>query len=620
MRCADLGPMPGRRPSSSMSERMGPVYILARAPRSLPGRPARGSRASASEAWSRSPWSRPRDSAGSTLVVPASRSGRLQQAGLGGWRRAAPTARPLRPARAGSGTGGAARRHRLGRAALSSISRTSVIGVPKCSASRGLDRGHLLGALVAVRRVGQREVRALLVDGHEAAAGEARLGPRRQRTGGCRRPRPRSGCRGRRSSSPSPRPPPGVGAVAARAAGRLDLRAGASAGGGGRAGLVCGERSVRRRLGRAGAGAVASAAASLPLDRAERRTGADRACRGAGRSGRRPDAVDDAGAAASRPPPAGHRAGGRPPRPTSDRSSTLMRSESASVPESRSGRTARTAAISSTTCASGASRMSTSAWPRISMLRTTRARPIVSASARNALERRPRDGAQLGGQRGEEDLAQVVDELGRQLLGAPAAGEQRARARRGPPLTSPSASASSTWASSGRAASVDPDATTWSRADRASRAEPRPRRTAASSASSPSWRPASALTDSSRACSVSAPRRRNSRCWVRLRMVGGHLLGVGGGQHEDDVARRLLERLEQRVGRRRREHVHLVDDVDLPAPRRPQPGVGHQVAHGVDAVVGGGIELVHVERAALGDLDARACTRRRAHRRPAPRS
>ena len=84
-----------------------------------------------------------------------------------------------------------------------------------------------------------------------------------------------------------------------------------------------------------------------------------------------------------------------------------------------------------------------------------------------------------------------------------------------------------------------------------------------------------------------------------------HLLRVGRGEHEDDVARRLLERLQQCVGRRRREHVDLVDDVDLPAPRSAQPGVGHEVAHGVHTVVGGRIELVHVERAALGDLDAR---------------
>ena len=54
---------------------------------------------------------------------------------------------------------------------------------------------------------------------------------------------------------------------------------------------------------------------------------------------------------------------GKAAAPESERSSTLTRSDSASMPESRSGRTARTTAISSTTCASGASRMSTSAWP-----------------------------------------------------------------------------------------------------------------------------------------------------------------------------------------------------------------------------------------------------------------
>ena len=83
-----------------------------------------------------------------------------------------------------------------------------------------------------------------------------------------------------------------------------------------------------------------------------------------------------------------------------------------------------------------------------------------------------------------------------------------------------------------------------------------------------------------------------------------HLLGFGGRQHEDDVTGRLLQRLEQGVGCRRREHVDFVDDVDLPPTRRSQCGVGDELAHGVDTVVGGGIQLVHVERCAAGDLDA----------------
>ena len=42
-----------------------------------------------------------------------------------------------------------------------------------------------------------------------------------------------------------------------------------------------------------------------------------------------------------------------------------------------------------------------------------------------------------------------------------------------------------------------------------------------------------------------------------------NLLRIGGAQHKDHVRRRLLERFEQRVKRRRREHVDLVDDIDL---------------------------------------------------------
>jgi hypothetical protein len=45
-----------------------------------------------------------------------------------------------------------------------------------------------------------------------------------------------------------------------------------------------------------------------------------------------------------------------------------------------------------------------------------------------------------------------------------------------------------------------------------------------------------------------------------------HLLRIGRGEDELHVRRRLLERLQQRVERRRREHVHLVDDVDLELP------------------------------------------------------
>ncbi len=53
---------------------------------------------------------------------------------------------------------------------------------------------------------------------------------------------------------------------------------------------------------------------------------------------------------------------------------------------------------------------------------------------------------------------------------------------------------------------------------------------------------------------------------------GKHLLRVGGGQHEDDVGRRLFQGLQQGVGRGRRQHVDLVDDVHLLPSRTSERG------------------------------------------------
>src|SRR5205807_1062292 len=47
-----------------------------------------------------------------------------------------------------------------------------------------------------------------------------------------------------------------------------------------------------------------------------------------------------------------------------------------------------------------------------------------------------------------------------------------------------------------------------------------------------------------------------------------HLLDLGGGEHEDDVRRRFLNQLQQRVPCRRGEHVRLVDDEDAKAIAR----------------------------------------------------
>ena len=81
------------------------------------------------------------------------------------------------------------------------------------------------------------------------------------------------------------------------------------------------------------------------------------------------------------------------------------------------------------------------------------------------------------------------------------------------------------------------------------------------------------------------------------------LLRVGGAEHEDHMRRGLLERLEQRVERRRGEHVDLVDDVDLvlAAHRGEVHRADDLLAHVVHARAARGVELVHVRMVALGD-------------------
>ena len=44
---------------------------------------------------------------------------------------------------------------------------------------------------------------------------------------------------------------------------------------------------------------------------------------------------------------------------------------------------------------------------------------------------------------------------------------------------------------------------------------------------------------------------------------GNHLVGLGGGQHEDHVLRGFLQRLQQRILGPGAEHVDLIEDVDL---------------------------------------------------------
>ena len=84
------------------------------------------------------------------------------------------------------------------------------------------------------------------------------------------------------------------------------------------------------------------------------------------------------------------------------------------------------------------------------------------------------------------------------------------------------------------------------------------------------------------------------------------LLRIGSAQDKDDVTRRLLKRLEQRVERLRREHVDLVDDVNLvgAAHRGEAHRVDDFLAHIVHARARRGVELVNVRMRALGDRRA----------------
>ncbi|OUE30038.1 hypothetical protein BFL35_12475 [Clavibacter michiganensis] len=85
------------------------------------------------------------------------------------------------------------------------------------------------------------------------------------------------------------------------------------------------------------------------------------------------------------------------------------------------------------------------------------------------------------------------------------------------------------------------------------------------------------------------------------------LVGLGGGEDELHVLRRLLHDLQQRVEALRRDHVRLVEDEDLVAvARRREDRALADVARVVDAVVAGRVDLHHVERpaAVAAELDA----------------
>ncbi len=83
---------------------------------------------------------------------------------------------------------------------------------------------------------------------------------------------------------------------------------------------------------------------------------------------------------------------------------------------------------------------------------------------------------------------------------------------------------------------------------------------------------------------------------------GGHLVQLGGGQDENNVAGRFLQNFQQRVEGRRGEHMHLVDDIHLvaAAPRAVHRLIA-QIPHIVHAVVRGCVNLYHIQNAAVLD-------------------
>ena len=84
-----------------------------------------------------------------------------------------------------------------------------------------------------------------------------------------------------------------------------------------------------------------------------------------------------------------------------------------------------------------------------------------------------------------------------------------------------------------------------------------------------------------------------------------HLLELGRAEDEDEVRRRLLDQLQQRVERRVRELVRLVEDVDLVAPLDGlQDDALADLADVVDPALRGRVHLDDVERGAGGDREA----------------
>jgi hypothetical protein len=81
-----------------------------------------------------------------------------------------------------------------------------------------------------------------------------------------------------------------------------------------------------------------------------------------------------------------------------------------------------------------------------------------------------------------------------------------------------------------------------------------------------------------------------------------HLVNFGRRQDKERVRRRLFERLQQRIERRRREHMHFVDDVDLGARNcRAELHALDDLARIFDACMRCSVHFDHVNGTSFGD-------------------
>jgi len=78
---------------------------------------------------------------------------------------------------------------------------------------------------------------------------------------------------------------------------------------------------------------------------------------------------------------------------------------------------------------------------------------------------------------------------------------------------------------------------------------------------------------------------------------------LGRGQTENDVLGRLFQRLQQRVRRFLRQHVHFVDDINFETRfRRRVANVVAQLPHVIDPAIARCVQLNDIEAVSAGDF------------------